>query len=449
MKHSAKSILSVAIAATGLFSAGAQNRSAYFLDNYSYNYQMNPALGREGKFDISMPALGNFNIGVASNFGLKSFIYNQNGKMVTFLHPDISADEAMKGFKNRNRLGLDLREGILSVGFKGLGGYNHVSINAVANVQARLPKSLFSFMKEGISNRTYDIGRVDVHADAYGEIALNHSHDLGHVLPGLKVGASVKFLVGIVNVDVNMNKADLYLGEDEWVATTDGLAQISMNHFAWELDEDGKIDGIDMDSFSAPNGYGLAFDLGATYEFKDFTFGLAFNDIGFINWSHTNKAGTNGEHKFNSNDYVLDPADIDDSFDKMKDDFTALYDLRAEEGETTRCRAIEATMNASVEYTLPMYRQLSFGLLNTTRLAHRFAWTDFRLSANYTPVKWLGLAVNYGIGTFGSSFGWMLNIAPKGFNIYVGMDRTLGKLAKQYVPMNANAQLSFGINFPI
>ena len=44
-----------------------------------------------------------------------------------------------------------------------------------------------------------------------------------------------------------------------------------------------------------------------------------------------------------------------------------------------------------------------------------FAWTDFRLSANYQPVKWIGVAVNYGVGTFGDSFGWIVNIAPKGW----------------------------------
>ena len=449
MNKLAKSILCVALTATTAFAAVAQNRSAYFLDNYAYNFQHNPAMGRDGKFDISMPLLGNMNFGLASNFGLNSFLYNRNGQTVTFLHPDVSAADAMSNFKNHNRLGFDMREGILSIGFKGMGGYNHISINAVSTMQARLPKSLFSFMKEGISNRNYDIGRFDIHADAYGEIALNHSHDMSKILPGLRVGGTFKFLVGVVNVDVNMNKADLNLGEDAWTATTDGLAQISLSGFQWDVDENGKVDDVALEDFRGISGYGVAFDLGATYDWKDFTFALSFNDIGFINWKNTYKAGTNGEHTFNSNDYVLDPDDIDESFDKMKDDFTDLYDLRAEPGSSTRCRAIEATMNASVEYTLPVYHGLSFGLLNTTRMAHRFAWTDFRLSANFKPAKWFGLAVNYGIGTFGGSFGWMLNIAPKGFNLYFVMDRMPSKVTKQYIPYNANAQFSFGLNFPI
>ena len=59
------------------------------------------------------------------------------------------------------------------------------------------------------------------------------------------------------------------------------------------------------------------------------------------------------------------------------------------------------------------------------------------------------VAVNYGVGTFGDSFGWIVNIAPKGFNLFVGMDHTLGKLSKEYIPLGSNAQFSFGINFPL
>lgn len=441
----------VAVAAASTVSAGAQNRSAYFLDNYAYRYQMNPAMGRDGKLDISMPALGNLNVGLASNFGLNTFLYNVDGKTVTFMHPDVEASEVMSKIPNHTRLGFDLREGIISVGFKALGGYNHVSINAVANAQVRMPKGLFAFAKEGITNKTYEIGRMDIHADAYAEIALNHSHDMSKILPGLTVGASLKFLIGIANVDINMNKADLNLGTDAWVVNTDGEAQVSLgNGFGWKTNSDGQVDDIDMGSFSAPNGYGMAIDLGATYEWRDFTFGLAFNDIGFISWNNTQKAGTNGEHTFDTNDYVIDPGDFDNSLDAMTDDMKDIYDIRpSEEGAYTRTRAIEATMNASVMYTLPMYKRVTFGLLNTTRMAHRFAWTDFRLSANYQPVNWFGLAINYGLGTFGSSFGWMINFAPKGFNLYLGMDRVPSKMTAQGVPYNANMQFSFGLNFPI
>lgn len=73
MNNTVKSIACLALAATAV-TASAQSRSAYFLDNYAYNYQMNPALDRDGSFDISFPGLGNLNIGVNGNVGVKNFL---------------------------------------------------------------------------------------------------------------------------------------------------------------------------------------------------------------------------------------------------------------------------------------------------------------------------------------------------------------------------------------
>lgn len=51
-------------------------------------------------------------------------------------------------------------------------------------------------------------------------------------------------------------------------------------------------------------------------------------------------------------------------------------------------------------------------------------------------------------GTFGTSFGWLLNFHTKGFNLFLGMDHTMGKVTKEFVPLSSNASLNFGMNFP-
>ena len=87
--------------------ATAQNTtSGYFLDNYNYRYQMNPAFGNDRNF-VSMPALGNLNLAVRGNLHLSSVIYNLDGRTVLFTNPGIGVDEAMKKFKNKNRIGSD------------------------------------------------------------------------------------------------------------------------------------------------------------------------------------------------------------------------------------------------------------------------------------------------------------------------------------------------------
>ncbi|MDE6228902.1 MAG: hypothetical protein K2M40_03840, partial [Muribaculaceae bacterium] len=113
MNSTKKTMLCVAMAVAAATGANAQNRSGYFLDNYSYNYQMNPAMGRGGHGEFGFPGLGSLNLGVNSNVGLNTFLHQlPNGQMATFLHPDVSTEDAMSRFKNRMRLGVDVRENI-------------------------------------------------------------------------------------------------------------------------------------------------------------------------------------------------------------------------------------------------------------------------------------------------------------------------------------------------
>ena len=50
-------------------------------------------------------------------------------------------------------------------------------------------------------------------------------------------------------------------------------------------------------------------------------------------------------------------------------------------------------------------------------------------------------------GTFGVGFGWLVNIHPGCFNFFVGMDHTLGKTTKEFVPLSSNASVNLGLNF--
>ena len=112
-------------------------------------------------------------------------------------------------------------------------------------------------------------------------------------------------------------------------------------------------------------------------------------------------------------------------------------------------RGLGAIMNVGVDYKLPYYRRLHFGVLNTTYINGPYTSTEFRISANVNPVDIFSAGVNLVAGTYGVGFGWMANLSlKKGFNLFVGMDRTPGKLAKQGVPLNSNMEFNFGMNFP-
>ena len=73
--------------------------------------------------------------------------------------------------------------------------------------------------------------------------------------------------------------------------------------------------------------------------------------------------------------------------------------------------------------------------------------TEGRISANYTPLKWLDGGVNFAVNSFAASMGWVLNIHPKGYNFFIGMDHILGKTTKGVcVPLSSNAHVALGMN---
>jgi hypothetical protein len=449
------------LAATAILAAAAipsiavaQSRSAYFTDNYTYRFQLNPAFAPEDNF-VSMPGIGNLNIGLNGNVNLKEFIYNVNtadgSRTATFMHPSVDASTFISGIKDHSRTGLNTRIGVLAGGFRAFGGYNTISLNAVANAQIRAPRAIFSFLKEGVKNQTYDITNFDIHADTYAEIALTHSRDINRQW---RVGAAVKLLLGFGNLDLNLHQATLSLTDDNWTAQTNADVHANYKQLAYKTTTNRYtgnvyINDVDFPGYTGVNGLGLAFDLGAQFTLNpSWQFSAAVTDLGFITWYDDMVASTNGTHTFASDDYVIDTKDFDDTWQPIRDQLTTLYELYDQGNQGSRTRALAATINLGAQFTLPSYRALSFGLLNTTRIYGRLSSTDFRLSANIRPVSCFSAAINYGIGTYGSAFGWILNYSHTGFNFFLGMDNTLGRLAKQGVPLTSNAQLSLGMNFP-
>lgn len=101
----------------------------------------------------------------------------------------------------------------------------------------------------------------------------------------LNVGAKVKFLLGAGNIDARIKSMNVTMGYDKWQLRADGQLNIAVNGLKVPTNqESGKdldtpdmrnqidYDGIDLDSFGT--GFGLGFDLGATYDMHKFVPGL-------------------------------------------------------------------------------------------------------------------------------------------------------------------------------
>ena len=462
-KMKQKKIILVATLMLSVVTATAQSlNSAYFTDGYNFRHTMNPAYGNDQSY-VSIPALGNINVRTQGNFGYDAIIKtnprpNGNKTMTTFLNPYIDASTALEDFASgNNRVVGSVGITILSAGFKAWDGYNTIEINSKTNFGVSLPYELFEFAKN-TGNKNYDIGDINAGALSYVEIAFGHSRQL---TDQWRAGAKLKVLLGVGRADVKMENVKAQLNDaNQWLISAKAQADVSMKGFTYkQKDKEYKqkpgsykyVNDLDVDG-AGIGGFGLGIDLGATYKLNDdWNFSAALLDLGFISWSNDMQARNisdqflfDGFHdaevsKSSPNSFK----NQGQSYSDQMAEFANLQDQGDQGGRTT---GIGTTLNVGAEYTLPMYRQLSFGLLSSTRLQGEYSWTEARLSANWEPLNWLDGGMSLGVGSFGASAGWLINIHPKGFNFFIGMDHILGKQSKEWIPLSSKASVNLGMN---
>lgn len=455
------------VLATAATASAQTLNSAYFTRDYKFRHTMNPAFANDQNY-ISMPVLGNVQVATRGDFGVEDVIldnplYSSQSadKLTTFMNPYISVDQALDGFKSGdNRISEDMNLTLLSAGFRGFGGYNTIELNVRQSLGLSLPYELFAFAKN-IGNQTYQIGDISASAQAYAELAFGHSRQLNEKL---RIGAKLKFLFGGARADMVFKdmRADLSSNE-KWTLSGKAEANVSMKGFTYlsetkEYSEEGRgnyqcVDDVDVDG-AGLGGFGMAVDLGAVYKLNDdWTFSAALLDLGFINWSNNMTAASSGTpFEFDGFRDVAVTSDrggdkLGDKTDKIGDQLKDFANLTDQGDKGSRMKGIGATLNLGAEYTLPVYRRIKFGALSSTRFNGDYSWTEGRLSANWEPLKWIDGGVNFAVNSFSASMGWVLNIHPKGYNLFIGMDRLLGAMSKDGVPKGSNYSVAMGMNF--
>lgn len=471
MKKRLKYIMAAAMALYIGGKATAQNlNSAYFMDGFAYGHELNPAKEYDRKGYFSFPVLGNLNIGLKGNLSMDDiFLKNPNGKgLATYLHPDISYGQAMDGFSDNNKMLMDLRMDIISAGFHAFKGYNTVTLALRTNIGFNLPYELFSLTKK-LENRDYAFNGLGATGMVWAELGLGHSHQVNDAW---RVGAKAKILVGGGYFKFHLDNFGMNLeSPDQWTLSTKATMEVGLKGFTWGEPERKEYESrpgeyyeqIDFDNTDLDNpgigGMGFAVDLGAEWDLgkQDIVDGLKVSasllDLGFIKWKNVAIASNNGDDFLFEGFKDIQVKDgpgtsFDDQIDELGDKFSDLMRIQ-DGGSGSKARALGATLNLAAEYELPMYRNLRFGFLSSTRIQGVYSWNEERIGATVSPCKWFEASANLGLGTVGASMGWVINLHPRSCSLFLGMDHLLGKLSKQGIPLKSHANFCMGINFPI
>lgn len=421
--------------------------SSYFLERMPYRYRLNPALINDYGY-LSFPMLGDVALGVNSNMSVSKFLFPQGDGLVTGFHPSISSKEFLGGLQKKNNLNVDLDFTILSFGFFAFNGYNTFDLSLKSQSGFYLPKDIFTFLKTGqgaTGAATYDFGNLAFQSNNYAELALGHAHRLNDKLA---IGARLKILLGAANIDARIDKMNLTLSDERWSIRSHGYANMSVAGLSLKHKDSGEISGIDYDTPGLA-GFGTAFDLGATYQLLDnLTLSMAVTDLGFIHWNKNVKGETpDGAFDFEGFKHIGASDDaFDDELDKIGDDLSALMKFQ-EVSAPSRSTMLRTTLNIGAEYGV-LNNKISFGLLWSTRFSSIKTRTELMATTNFRPARWFMATLNGSVSNTGCSWGALINICPKGFNLFVGTDYTVTRFTPQFLPVKQpNLGVNFGINF--
>lgn len=477
-------------------SANAQFlRTSYFMEGTHYRQQLNPALTpTKGYFNL--PVIGAVNATVGStSLGYQDIIDIIDDGDDFYTKPDF-----MNRLKDNNKLNVNFSTEILSAGWYKGKNFWSFNIGLRTDIGANLTKNMFTFLnemetvEENWRNSNYDISGQQLNINAYTEIGLGLSRQINS---RLTVGARVKALLGIGNMELKLNRVAMsanlpsdqqinqWSSESYWNSMNPFTAaqelkdkfnnyhanltvgaELKSSFKGLELqEEEGKdyVTDFDFDSGKLGiAGYGFGIDLGASYKILDnLTVSASVLDLGFISWSKssTKIASANPDPidiKGSTYANMVDPNnpntvmnavnqlqnDAQGYMDRVTNGDVLDYDmlqLEVSDAKESRKSRLASILVLGAEYGF-FNNKLAVGVLSTTRFVQPDALTELTFSANYRPKSWFNVALSYSaIQSAGKSFGLGLKLGP----LFVGTDYMfLGK--------NSNSVNGFvGVSIPL
>lgn len=400
--------------------------TGYFLGGNPYAFRLNPAFQNERS--IFSLALGQTGAGVWSNLGISSLLYpDANGYLYTFLSDRVDASSFMRKIGRYNRLNLDARVNLLTIGFwSSAHRYFTIDLNVRGLNAASIPYDVFSFWKEGAESRnSFDFSGMGFRAKEFVEAAVGWSKNYDNVF---SVGFRVKALVGIGEAEVFAKNMKLTMGSDRWDIQAQSVFHASSPNFSYRLTEDGDLD---MESISfqegnyGPAGYGGALDLGVSWNVLPYlTLSASVLDLGTVRWSRQVN-GISPETTYSWVPSESGNAGEDDWEDQIDEAFSDLSEVLRFKDASSQGGAFEALPTQfllGAEFRMPFYERLSIGALYSGRVGSSFARNSGRVSLNWNPLNFLSLSTGTTLSRLGESVGFAFCLHPAGINLLVGCD---------------------------
>lgn len=453
MKHLyIKSIAASALALATVVNASAQDLTSYFMPDAVESKNHNAAFAPDRGY-VTVPVVGAISLSTSGNLSLGDLIYPMGDELVPILDTRVSWDQAKSGLQDVNNFGLENRLSILGFGAycKDRKSFWSFDINLRTSANIAMPYEFFEFFKTAPESSS--IEDVNIYMESYAEAAFGYSKVLSDKLT---VGGRVKFLAGLMNAELNIDRMDLTLTSDQWAAEASGTLNINAKgmEVAGETNEDGvetyELGDLDY-SPSGISGIGAAIDFGATYELTDrIQLSASVNDIGFIRWGADSNTSASVANNFDFSGANIDVND--DGTESDPDDSGVNFDDVEFVAENSKANTkwLQANVNAGVEYSM-FGRKLNVGGVYSARFWESKTVHNFTTAVVLSPLEWISFAASYAItNNSANAVGFAVNLLPGFVNLYLATDILTSKKSAQLVPIEQSMMnVSFGLAVPL
>ena len=427
--------------------AGAQAlKGSYFLDSSINRHELNPAFAPRANY-FQIAGICNSGFGVTTNIlNIDNYLYPKDGRLLTFLHKDVSVKEFDSKLPKNMNLDADVSTTLFGFGFfTKRQSFWTFDMDVVASVDVDFPRDLFMFMKKGTgtSGESFNVGNLNAYAMTGVEASLGYSRIL---FKGFRAGIKARFIAPLAYGGLNLENVRLNTAADKWTINTEGYAYTAMHGLKISQQEaaaDGSRNIMPSVSFDLNQllankvlaGFGYSFDIGAEYELKighvldAVRFSAAVTDLGQIHYSSDavsafRTAGCLEWAGFRN--VTVDNYDFEAEIDKFLEEAEGLLNLEQMASASSFRRSTMPRIYAGVE--LPFFKnRLSLGLLYSSRISHSYPRHEMTASLNIKPARIISIGVNWSFLNTLRTIGYILEFTPKiGPTMYFGCD---------YVPM--------------
>ena len=431
----------ILLLATGV-TASAQSRGSYFFENSLLRSKLNPAFAPKSDY-ASFPGVGSLSVDMASNVGLKNFLFPQGEANYLFLSDAVPAETFLSELPGSDPyLQEKVASDLFDFGMKmGRDGYATLSLSLVQNGGAVVSADLLRFAKAGSSavQGVMDGGSVDM--AGYASLAAGYSQDLSPYVKGLRAGVRVQLLFGLAAGQFTIDRIGLQSAPDQLSATVHG---------------NGVLAGISYDAdegFSrarpGPLSRGVAIDFGASYRIpmdgpwtlSGIELSASVCDLGGLRY-RSGVSSLSLDHEFSFSGIQDLSGDIRAEFERTIDEVMAFTRIDTAAGGPFY-HALPTSVHIGAAAHL-WQDKANAGLLYYHAVGH----DNVMLSGGISPQPWLNLGVNWTFLGPANRLGFYAEFIPKKYvGVFLGMERASLSSNDSHLPIgNFTESLAFGVN---